>query len=75
MGRGNANVLECRESRSDVFFTRGGGGGGVTSRKIGEGFAALFLKPLLYFRPDKKFDHGPISDLTFKSIPYHKPAL
>ena len=35
-------------------MNRGGGGGGVNSRKIGWGCAACFLKPLPYFRPDNQ---------------------
>ena len=64
MGRGNANVLECRESRSDVFFARGWGGG-VYFRKNWVRVCGTFPKTLTLFQTRSKI----------WSWPYFRPDL
>ena len=46
---------------------------GGTSRKIGRGCAARFLKPFPYFRPNSVIFSYPISDLIKTLIPYFRP--
>ena len=46
---------------------------GGTSRKIGWGYAARFLKPLLYFSPKSVIFSYPIPDLIKNLIPYFRP--
>ena len=48
-------------------------GGGGTSRKIGWGCAARFLKLLPYFRPKSVISSYPISDLIKNLVTYFRP--
>ena len=59
----------CR-SMSNVSAVDPGGGGGDTPRKIGQGCAARFQKPLPYFNDQNlRLIPYPIYGPTFKSKP------